>query len=264
MESPHKFHYITFGARGRPALLFLHGFLGSSRDWHSIAAKMSDKFFCIVPDLPGHGKSIEGVPDVGYRMENCAESIVELLDFLQIGTCRAAAYSMGGRLALYMVVRYPERFERVVIESASPGLEGEQERRERLARDRRLAERLRCEPLDAFLAEWYGQPLFDSLRSDRHRFEELLARRFENDPVGLALSLEYMGTGAQPSLWEELNRIRMPLLLIAGEKDSKFVQTAQRMATRLPAATVGIVSGAGHNVHFEKTDEYIKLIRLFL
>ncbi len=264
MISPRKFHYITSGDRGRPVLLFLHGFLGSSRDWHEVAEKMSDAFFCIAPDLPGHGKTIVGVSDASYRMENCAAGIAELLDSLQIETCCVAAYSMGGRLALYMAVRYPGRFEKIVIESASPGLEDEQERRARLARDRQLTERLRGQPLDGFLAEWYQQPLFDSLRQNKTRFEELLAQRLENSPTGLALSLEHMSTGAQPSLWEELDRIQRPLLLIAGEKDSKFIQVAQAMAARLPSATLSIVNGAGHNVHFEKTDEYIKLIRMFL
>jgi 2-succinyl-6-hydroxy-2,4-cyclohexadiene-1-carboxylate synthase len=264
MKSPRGFHYSTSGDRGRPVLLFLHGFLGSSRDWHEVAGEMSDRFFCIAPDLPGHGESIVGLPDSYYRMENCAGGIVELLDSLQIETCHIAAYSMGGRLALYMAARYPERIERVILESASPGLEAERERRVRLAEDRRLAERLRSGPLDAFLAQWYQQPLFDSLRRDKYRFEELLAQRLEDNPAGLAMSLEQMSTGAQPSLWDELSRIRLPLLLIAGGKDSKFVQIAQAMAARLPAATLRVVGGTGHNVHFEKTDEYVRLIKSFL
>ena len=264
MKSPGGFHYIAAGDRERPALLFLHGFLGSSRDWRDIIGKMSDEFFCIAPDLPGHGKTVAGVPDADYRMENCAGRVVELLDALQVRTCRVVAYSMGGRLALYLAVSFPERFERIVLESASPGLKTEQERRMRIAHDRQLAERLRSEPLEEFLAAWYRQPLFDSLRSDKRRFEKLLAGRLDNDPAGLALSLEHIGTGVQPSLWEELSRIRQPLLLIVGEKDSKFVDIAHEMAARLPDATVEIVSGTGHNVHFENADKYTGIIKSFL
>jgi 2-succinyl-6-hydroxy-2,4-cyclohexadiene-1-carboxylate synthase len=73
-----------------------------------------------------------------------------------------------------------------------------------------------------------------------------------------------MGTGAQPSLWENLDQLTMPLFLIAGEKDAKFSAIGHAMAERCPVARLHIVTGAGHNVHWEQPHLFGSMVRDFL
>ncbi len=170
---------------------------------------------------------------------------------------------MGGRLGLYLLTHFPERFTAAVIESASPGLRTDTEREARLKDDLRLARRLREEPFDKFVRAWYRLPLFNTIDQSTPRFEALIQRRMEADPLSLALSLEQMGTGSMPSLWDELPRLEIPTLFVAGEKDEKYRSLAHEMATLCPRGQVAIIPGAGHNTHFERPEEFSRILTGF-
>jgi 2-succinyl-6-hydroxy-2,4-cyclohexadiene-1-carboxylate synthase len=92
----------------------------------------------------------------------------------------------------------------------------------------------------------------------------MLARRLRQDPEGLARSLETMGTGAQPSLWSDLARLRKPLRLIVGERDGKFREIAARMAAANAAIEVHVIPGAGHNAHVEQAGAFEARLRNLL
>ncbi|TET96490.1 MAG: 2-succinyl-6-hydroxy-2,4-cyclohexadiene-1-carboxylate synthase, partial [Candidatus Zixiibacteriota bacterium] len=238
MNSPYTFCFVQVGDKSNPAVLFLHGFLGSAQDWCDVASFISKDYWCISVDLPGHGKTVVNGSEDAYRMENCANGLVDFLDSLDIGKCNIVAYSMGGRLALYMAINFPDRFDRVILESTSPGLKTKQERQDRRAHDNILAERLETGSLKQFLKEWYDQPLFATLRQDKERFAKMLTNRISNNKSDLATSLRMMGAGVQPSLWDQLHKMQARLLLIVGEKDDKFKRIAAEMAPKCPRASI--------------------------
>lgn len=247
--------YSTYGhQRHEQTIVFLHGFMGSKRDWEGIAASLSECCFCLVPDLPGHGGSA-GRLDQSWDMDSTARSLIALLDSLQIRESYLAGYSMGGRLGLYLALHYPDYFPKAVLESASPGLRTEPERALRVAQDEQLAERLQREDFPTFLQAWYRQPLFQSLQS-HPGFNDMLARRLENAPAALAKSLLEAGSGVQPPLWERLAGHKMPLLLVVGEKDVKFRGIAGEMQQVNPRVEVAVITGCGHNVHFENPQAF--------
>ncbi len=78
------------------------------------------------------------------------------------------------------------------------------------------------------------------------------------------MSLKHMGTGAQPSLWDELKDLAPRTLFVVGEKDEKYRAIANEMTSLCPASQVAIIPGAGHNVHFECPGEYGAEIARFL
>lgn len=258
---PYHFHALIQGDPGLPVVLFLHGFLGSSRDFEPVMAQLSDQFCCIALDLPGHGQTaVEGGDDL-YRMPDTANALVDWLDEHRIPTCLLVGYSMGGRLALYLAIHFAHRFPKVILESASPGLKTEPERQARLQYDRALADQLAAD-FPAFLTGWYGQPLFQSLQQHA-AFGAMLERRWQNRPDELAKSLRSLGTGNQPSLWERLKSHRQPLLLLVGEGDRKFCRINQEMATHCPTAQLEIIPGCGHVVHLECPTGFTRHIRDF-
>jgi 2-succinyl-6-hydroxy-2,4-cyclohexadiene-1-carboxylate synthase len=73
-----------------------------------------------------------------------------------------------------------------------------------------------------------------------------------------------MGTGTQPSLWERIHAITSPLLLVAGEHDTKYSAIQREMADLCPTAQMRIISHCGHNVHLERPAEYIETVKPFL
>ncbi len=87
----------------------------------------------------------------------------------------------------------------MVLESASPGLKSSAQREARIKHDRQLAKELVQGDFAEFVTRWYQNPLFDSL-AKHPDFSQLRATRLKNNPLELAKSLQYLGTGNQPSL----------------------------------------------------------------
>ncbi|MGH3088314.1 MAG: 2-succinyl-6-hydroxy-2,4-cyclohexadiene-1-carboxylate synthase [Rubrobacteraceae bacterium] len=255
--------YTASGHEKHPTLLFLHGFLGSSKDWREVIVSFDESFRCIAVDLPGHGKSL-GMPAENRAMEGAANELLKVLDGLGIERASIVGYSMGGRLALYFALRFPERCEKLFLESASPGLKTEKERAARREADEERAKRLEGGNFEEFLRDWHRQPLFTSLSRHEGLVEKLIERRKDNVPRELAKSLRGMGTGSQPSLWEKLKDLPVPTLAVAGGLDEKFVCIAREMAERSPRISPEIVPNAGHNVRLEAPGAYLSLSERFI
>ena len=169
------------GDRRSPAVLFLHGFMGSSADWREIMAGIGDQTFRIAVDLPGHGASL-GLPPDTYTIEGATRAVIRTMDGLEVTRPVVAGYSMGGRLALYLALRYPEQCAGLFLESASPGLENSSKRAVRRAADESKAQRLESGDLEAFLRDWHRQPLFASLAQDDNLLRQTIEARRRNDP----------------------------------------------------------------------------------
>lgn len=255
-------HQVVGDVRN-PAMVFLHGFLGDLHDWDTVAGSLSEAFCCVVIDLPGHGLS-RLVPRARHNdMEGTLRAIVRLLDKLHIHQCTLVGYSMGGRIALHAGLRAPERFHRLVIESATPGLLDGEERATRRKEDEALASELEAD-FQGFLARWYGQSIFASLHEHPDRLQRMLERRRQGRPKELAAALRALSQGTQPPLWNELDHLKAPALFMAGEYDVKYRELAQAAARACPRGEHVVVPAAGHNIHIERPDRYTELLREFL
>lgn len=173
-----------------------------------------------------------------------------------------AGYSMGGRLALFFALSYPDRVRTLCLVSASPGIAAAIEREERRVSDNALADRLERKGTAAFVDYWESLPMWESQHQTLSvgQRRQLRAQRLRNRPDGLANSLRGMGTGAQPVLHDELPSMALPTLLIVGEEDEKFVAVNRQMAQRIPEAQKVVVPGAGHAVHLERPKEFARAV----
>ena len=254
----------TLGNRKNPPLVFLHGFLGSGQSWLEIARPLSEDYFCILPDLPGHGENINGNLSAPLNFNTLTEWLLYLLDEIPAPKIHLVGYSLGGRAALAFACRYPERILSLTLESASPGITDESERTRRLAEDSARAESILREGMSAFVDKWYRMPLFASLKSHPEKLSAIKESASHNDPRWMAKVVRELSPGAQTPLWDSIANLSFPVSLIAGGKDEKYVQTIQKMAGRIPHAQQVVVPDAGHNVHAERTEEYISLLQKFL
>jgi 2-succinyl-6-hydroxy-2,4-cyclohexadiene-1-carboxylate synthase len=262
----YKYHYCFRGSCHQPLIVFLHGFLGNCYEFESVTELLNNQFSCLSVDLPGHGKTKVLGGNEFYTMEKTALSLINLLDELKISKAFLVGYSMGGRLALYLALHFPHRFAKVVLESSSPGLKTTTERWERVKSDEAIARKLNRivekSDLMMFLSKWYSQPIFGKIKNHPD-FPNLIQKRLENNPAELAKSLRFMGTGCQPSLWENLLDNSIPLLLLVGEYDDKFISINKEMVRLGKLCQLKVISNAGHNVHFEQTMAFAEKIRQF-
>ena len=166
----------------------------------------------------------------------------------------AVAYSMGARVVLRIVID-GAKFDRLVIISA--GLNLEEGRDERRARDEAWASRFETDPWDELMRDWNAQPV---LRGHVVEREE----RDDYDRRELAYELRHFSPGNAKPLAPELHKIKVPVLWIAGERDRQYVDVARRAVALLPKGELWICPGAGHRVLWEQPQLVADRVRAFV
>jgi 2-succinyl-6-hydroxy-2,4-cyclohexadiene-1-carboxylate synthase len=258
-----QFRVWKWGRGGTP-LLTLHGFGGSGLDSESLAANLTDDHQVIAQDLVGHGASCCPPLD-GFSLQACLDQLSDLLESLKLPRYDLLGYSMGGRLALHWAATCPPGLNKLILVGASAGIEGETDRAARRGWDREMALSARTLGPEAFAALWAQLPLIRTQDAVPEPWRSRLRdRRKNNNTEALARSLEQMGAGSMPHLWDRLGEIAAPTLIVAGEEDPKFCALAERLHQGIPDSQLWVVPGAGHAAHLEKPDVFAEGILLFI
>lgn len=245
-------------------LVALHGFTGSTATWRNLA-KALPNVRVIALDLIGHGQTAIPQQISRFSMEEQIQDLEEVFGQLQLKKFTLLGYSMGGRVALSYAISYPERIEKLILESASPGLRTSKERSERRERDNALAEKIISNSLLSFVNAWENIPLFESQKRLPHSIQEVIRlERLSQKEEGLAGSLRGIGTGSQPSNWMLLGKLEFPVLLITGSIDEKFCKIALEMKALLKNAKHTTVNDAGHAIHVENPAEFATIVEEYL
>lgn len=212
--------------------MLLHGFTQTGASWEPVAGRLDGDVAC--PDL------------------DCARGLWHAAAVAaRAGPAAYVGYSMGGRVALHLALAHPEVVERLVLVSATAGIDDPAERAARHAEDEARARRIEDEGVDAFLDAWLAQPMFATLEEPGPRCR---------DAAVLTAALRTCGTGSQEPLWDRLGEIAAPTLVVAGERDAKFVALGERLAAGIPGARLVVVEGAGHALHLERPEVLADLL----
>lgn len=258
-----QYNYSTYG-EGFPIIL-LHGFTGDSTTWKDLIPFLSNRFQVVSIDIIGHGETVSPKDIHHYHMENVVHHIAKIMQQNNIDQAHFLGYSMGGRLALSFAMEYPAKVKSLILESASPGLKTAAERDERRIKDHQLAQMILTKGIESFVRHWENIPLFASQkRLPVWKQESIRLQRLSNDPVGLANSLKGMGTGEQPSWWDDLYRLNMPVLIICGVLDEKFCNISKEMQKHIPNANYKEVKNVGHAIHVEVPKKFGTIVSEFL
>jgi pimeloyl-ACP methyl ester carboxylesterase len=263
----------TWGGRGAPVLM-IHG-LGSAGylGWRFNLPAVAGRHRVLAPDLPGFGRSEK--PRTRYGIPLFTRTLLRYLDGRKLDRVDVVGVSMGGRVALELGLRHPERVSRLVLVNslglgfprrlvhglfALPGLgetvfrlTGTVLQRVPGATIRRLAGRFRLvENPERSLDDVYLQALRE-IHADQGSAPAYLAT---------VRSLILMGV---EDLSGELGRLRMPLRLIWGADDPLFpLQHATRAHRLVPGSELAVIEGAGHSPEAERPDEFNRVLERFL
>lgn len=244
-----------------PYVVLMHGFMGASASFEALLPYLTKRCNPITIDLLGHGDSDRCTAPDRYGLELQARDIGSVLSRLQITPLYLYGYSMGGRIALETVLQNLQSatntifFSGLMLESTGAGIRSETERKARLAEDRKRADHI-CSSFTDFLHQWIAMPIFglkepqNTKKMQNAESRQALIRRFlQNDTASLAASIVGASPGNNPSRWELLQQIDLPVLLLGGSLDIKYVDILGKMKDLLPRSTLRILSGAAHRVH---------------
>jgi 2-succinyl-6-hydroxy-2,4-cyclohexadiene-1-carboxylate synthase len=235
-----------------PPVALVHGFTQTGHSWRPVVERLQDLNRFTVVDAPGHGRSSA----VQVDLQDGARLLGEAA-----GRAVYVGYSMGGRLALHLALERPDLVERLVLIGAHPGIVDPAKRAIRRTEDETLAGRVESEGVPAFVDWWLSQPLFSTLTSDATDRDN----RLTNTAAGLASSLRLAGTGNQTPLWHRLDELDMPVLVVAGELDTKYAGIGRETVTAIGSnAELILIPAAGHACHLERPDPFCVVLADFL
>jgi pimeloyl-ACP methyl ester carboxylesterase len=261
--------YRSLGT-GKP-IVILHGLYGSSDNWYTIGRALAGQYSVFIPDQRNHGNSPHS-PDHDYNA--LSDDLNEF--FIQHNLTRAVilGHSMGGKTALAFGLKYPEKVEKMIVVDISPFGYDETSAPEVISHehimrsllmlkietlhgrqdaDDRLQEQIRQAPVRQFL-------LKNLKRDSQGTFYWAM-----NLPV-LQQHLADIYASILPS--EQIKPIEIPvfpLMFIKGE-NSGYLRKEEFDSIRhfFPHAELAEIAGAGHWVHAERPDEFLKAILDFI
>ena len=238
-----------------PSLVLAHGFTQTGRLWGGFGDRLAAGHQLVALDLPGHGRSSGVVADVAGSAALVEQAADGSAPYDLLG------YSLGARVALHVALRRPPGLRRLVLVGGTAGIDDDQARAERRARDDALADQLeRSGDVVGFVARWLAGPMFAGLPASAAG----AAERATNTAPGLASSLRSAGTGTQAPRWAELGRITVPTLVVVGAADPRFIEHGRRLVAGLADATWALVPGAGHAAHLHQPALTARLVGRWL
>ncbi len=107
-------------------IMFIHGSgpgVSAWANWRLCIPSLSKDFRIIAPDMAGFGYT-QRVKGINYNMDVWVNQIINLMDELNIEKTNLVGNSFGGALALALVIKYPDRFKKIVL-MGSMGVEFE-------------------------------------------------------------------------------------------------------------------------------------------
>lgn len=242
------------------SLVLLHGFTGSAASWDAVRTHLPDDAPTLTPTLAGHQGSARPAASGGFEAE--VDRLAELVHRAGFAGSRVVGYSLGGRVAVGLLVRHPGLFATATLIGVNPGIGDPGEREARAAQEEDWARLLEREGVPTFVAAWEALPLWNTQDAlDPEAAARQRRVRLSHDGAALAGALRALGLAAMPDYRPRLGDIAVPVDLVVGEHDGKFRGLAADMAARLARARTVVLPGAGHNVVLERPEEIARLIQ---
>lgn len=231
----------------RRALIALPGFLGLKSDWDQFKSHQLgvDDF---IPESLFYASSLNEFA-LTFNMKVAKK---------YFPSKALMGYSLGGRLALHILLAAPHLWNKAIIVSAHPGLNTLKEKEQRLTNDTIWAHKFLNEPWDCLMNEWNQQDVFQGSSPCFERFEKEFVRS------DLAHFLTCYSLGCQRNLRKEIAKLTLPILWITGELDQKFSSLASELKFNHPRSRILQMKNAGHRVPWEQPVIFQKEVYSFL
>lgn len=243
---------------GLPYLLMLHGFMGSGKVFEHLIDGLTS--FCnpITIDLAGHGETESPADPMLYSAERQVKQIHSIIQRLQFDNLFLYGYSMGGRLAFQLIASYSNLFSGAIIESSHCGTSSKMEKTNRKNLDDERARQIEHD-FDEFIDDWMKLPLFQHTPDQiKTVYQDVMK---DQNPKTISGSIRGFGAGVMPSVCSKITQVDLPLTLIVGELDQKYVNRMSEIQKSNDRSDFHIIKGAGHRVHTDQPEKFVEILK---
>ena len=248
------FHEVH--GEGQPILL-IHHLAGSTGSWVDQFPELSQSFRTIAFDLRGHGKS--HASKSGYTVDNLAEDARQLLEYLGVRDVHVVGHSIGGSIALMLVLEHPELARSLTLVGASP---------EPITESRReyyqsLVDIALSEGMVAVADERKRTANFPKIITEREEIWSSFRMRYADTSItGFVNCVK--GLFTMRDLTSSLASIRVPTLGISGELDTSAMPYLKIFSKEITNFRTEVIIGSGHFCPLEKPKEFNNILLRFL
>jgi pimeloyl-ACP methyl ester carboxylesterase len=261
-----RLHYLDWGTKGRPPVVFLHGGGLNAHTWDLVCAALRRERHCLAPDLRGHGES-EWSPEMDYSTESHVGDLDAFLHSLQLPRFVLVGMSLGGVTALAWAGKHSQRVAGLVLVDVGPEVRSDGVRK------------IAAFTSDATPLESVDQFVERALAFNPRRNRELLRRSLLHNlrrmPDGRFMwkyDQRHRGKvdpGAyarrRDLLWSAVDAVGCPTLVVRGAQSDVFHdEDAELLSRRLPRGRWVRIEGAGHTVQGDNPADLLVSLREFL
>ncbi|MGE7385774.1 alpha/beta fold hydrolase [Streptomyces sp. NPDC004126] len=238
-----------------PAVVLLHGLAGHAGEWDAVARALSPRHRVVAVDQRGHGASERRPRDVSRAAY--VEDAVAVCEGLGLREPVLVGQSLGGHTAMLAAAAHPGLFRGLVLVEAgpggpSPGVQAE------------IGGWLDSWPTpfpsrEAAVGFLGGGPVGEGWAAGLEELDGGWWPRFEPDVMVGSLA-----ENARRAFWDEWSRVSCPTLAVLGQSGTIAPDEVGGMLRLRPEAVAVSVPGTGHDVHLERPDVLLDLLRGFL
>jgi pimeloyl-ACP methyl ester carboxylesterase len=236
------------GGRG-PAVLLSHGYSATGAMWAPQRAILEARWRLITWDMRGHGQTQSPADPARYSEELTVADMRALLQHLGVVRAVVGGLSLGGYLSLAFYRAYPDMVRALVICDSGPGYRNADAR---AAWNQRAQDRARELERDGL----------DALRASSREMQE--AMRHHRSAQGLAHAARGMLAQRGSAVIDSLPDVRVPTLIVVGDRDVPFIAPCEYMAKKIVGARLEVMRDAGHASNLDQPDAFNAVLIDFL
>ena len=248
------------GPEKAPSIVFLHGGGAAGWSWRYQVEALRDEFHCLVPDLPGNGKSIGEGP---FRFSTAEQAVAALIrERAHGGRAHVVGLSLGGQLVSELLAKDPSLLHSAILSGTLvrgvPGLGW-------------LRTGWGIGLLRATLAVYWpvrNQTFWIRANMKSYKIPPEFEPEMREETRNMTMDgfLEMVGNeNLGFRLPSGLERANLPVLVVAGQKEYRVIyQSARDLAAALPNARAVVAQGVGHNWSLEAPQVFTRMIRAWV
>lgn len=238
--------YDDFGAG--PPVFLTHGFSATGSMWEPQRAALAD-YRLITWDMRGHGHTEAPEDPAQYSSDLTVADMKAIMDSLGVERAVVGGLSLGGVMSMHFYAAHPEMVRALIIADSGPGFRSDAPRKAWNDHCEERAKELEEKGLDALAST---------------SAEVVRAKTEHQSAQGIAHAARGMMAQSGTRLMDLLPEIKVPTLVIVGDRDEPFLGAANYMTRKIPGARLEIIGDAGHASNIDQPEAFNAVLLDFL
>ncbi len=254
-------YYELYGNSNNPPVLLISGLGGTGASWNAQVKQFYEKYFVILPDQRGTGKSSR--TKNGHTTQQNATDICELIKHLGLPSVHIVGSSTGGAIAQYIALDYPEMVRSLTISSSFARFDEFMDR-EFYVRNKIASEWNRFDTMSTY-ALFLFSPRFTNKYPDKVSEWIKHTSSIPTNELDKEIGLMRINMIAEHDCSNRLQEIKQPTLILCGDNNHCTpLPLSEELAREIPNAELVVFDDAGELIEIEKKEDFFQTVSAFI